>query len=875
MAQLAPADRSSVGPQLGCTDLPVLALSRPLEAMAAARRILESSADRRERSFAGQALGIAMRELGDVTGAVRQLRIALLDAATVSKSREADVEASLGGTLVYAGRSADALAVLQSAISKVRGAERARVLVRRGLLFQILGRTTEAVDDLRSAAQVLRRQGDNTWEIRAVVNLAQALIDLGDAPRADSALCRAELLLREADRTFEAATARYTRGLAAAMSGGIPEALAHYDAAEDMFAAAGARPAELSEARAAALLAAGLSADALASAEEAVAILRRAGASPAYRAQALVRASNAALSVGDHELARRYGGQAARLYTRQGRNRGTTQARLAIIRARYVQGERDRQLLRELAALVRYASEHRMSETIEASLLAGHVALELGDDTKATRYLGIAKGGRRSRSALSQILGWHAAALQANTRGSRKAKLLAFDRGLQALETHQLSLGAIETRMAATSHGRSLIKLALDDALQMGDARLFFAWAERLRATVFALPPVTMPHDAGLASDLLELRQTKRRLDEQTMQDRPVDRLERLCRQLEERIRRRTLRAMTTTTNVVDRLTVEDVLSSLDDVTIVELVPIDDTLYLLMISAEGVSLSPCGAYDAARKLSDFSRFALRRMTRTVSAERAWSSLRSSVQTVERGFFGRRLHDLAGGPVVLVPPASLASMPWGILPSLQDRELFIAPSAISWLRAKGLRPSTGSVVLVAGPNLRCAPTEIAGLAQLYPAAAVLSGSDATSDAVLRALDGSALAHIAAHGIFRTDNPMFSSLRLSDGALTVLDLQRLRSAPHIVVFSSCDSGSSSSIGFDEMLGVSSALIPLGTAGMVAAVVSIHDEAAASFSVRFHERLARSRSTADALRQVRLDAADPQSYATAHAFQAFGAR
>jgi CHAT domain-containing protein len=35
-----------------------------------------------------------------------------------------------------------------------------------------------------------------------------------------------------------------------------------------------------------------------------------------------------------------------------------------------------------------------------------------------------------------------------------------------------------------------------------------------------------------------------------------------------------------------------------------------------------------------------------------------------------------------------------------------------------------------------------------------------------------------AHVAAHGVFRADSPMFSSLRLADGPLTVHDLERLR-------------------------------------------------------------------------------------------------
>src|SRR5215468_483494 len=135
-------------------DLPVMALSRPLDTREFASRLLDTSSDARERSYAGQALGIAMRELGDVAGAVKLLRQALADASAVSVSRQADVEASLGGTLAYAGRSQEALSLLNAAAERVKGAAQARILVRRGLLLQILGHPTGAVADLRKAAQV-------------------------------------------------------------------------------------------------------------------------------------------------------------------------------------------------------------------------------------------------------------------------------------------------------------------------------------------------------------------------------------------------------------------------------------------------------------------------------------------------------------------------------------------------------------------------------------------------------------------------------------------------------------------------------------------------------------------------------------------------
>jgi len=82
--------------------------------------------------------------------------------------------------------------------------------------------------------------------------------------------------------------------------------------------------------------------------------------------------------------------------------------------------------------------------------------------------------------------------------------------------------------------------------------------------------------------------------------------------------------------------------------------------------------------------------------------------------------------------------------------------------------------------------------------------VLARRTATVARVLEAIDGAGLAHIAAHGVFRADSPMFSSLRLADGPLTVHDLERLRRAPFRLILPSCDSGRLAPAGADELLG-----------------------------------------------------------------------
>lgn len=88
-------------------------------------------------------------------------------------------------------------------------------------------------------------------------------------------------------------------------------------------------------------------------------------------------------------------------------------------------------------------------------------------------------------------------------------------------------------------------------------------------------------------------------------------------------------------------------------------------------------------------------------------------------------------------------------------------------------------------------------------------------------------------------------------------------------------SCDSGLLQPVGADELLGLATALLPLGTAGIVASLVHVNDAATVPLMVRLHESVRRGAGLPDALRDARRDAPnDPVHFATAWSFVALGA-
>ncbi len=132
--------------------------------------------------------------------------------------------------------------------------------------------------------------------------------------------------------------------------------------------------------------------------------------------------------------------------------------------------------------------------------------------------------------------------------------------------------------------------------------------------------------------------------------------------------------------------------------------------------------------------------------------------------------------------------------------------------------------------------------------------------ATAQTVARALEGSRLAHVAAHGTFRADNPQFSSLELADGPLTVYDLEHIARPPLWIVLSACDAGRSAVHPGDELMGTSAALLSLGTRAIVSSAAPVPDDGLTRLMVTLHLELVRGRGPARALASAQSRALPP---------------
>ena len=840
----------------------------PDRSLASARDLLTRTHDPAVLSIARQVIGIVLRDRGEMVPALAELREALrLARAAGVVERVADVNATLGATMVMHGRTAQGLAHLDSAEKGSRGHALATVLARRAWVLNMLGRDREALIDLRRAVRLFRGSGDQLWQARALNIRGLTQTRLGNLPGAERDFIRAAGIFESLGHPVDAAMTVHNRGIVAFLAGDLPHAFARYDEAAEEYDRLGEVVIELVLDRSLAYLAAGLATEAVDVVETA---LEGTHVQDHHRAELLLMRANAALAAGDHRQAATSGAAARRMFRRQERDWYEVQAELTALSARYAGGRSGRALLPAAAALVERMRPLGVPEMPQALLLAGRLATQVSPDGLPAYYREAAAYRSRGPST-TRALGWLATALHRRLQGDRRGVLRACGSGLQALDEYQATLGSTELRALVTVHGEELAALATQAALEGGDARRLLTWAERWRATALTLSPVTGTREERPAADLAALRAHHRRLAEARAAGEPTEQLLRQSSQLERAVRQHRLQVAGAGERrghfAVDRL-----LGALGDdrAALVELVEVDGDLHALLVQDGRVRRFRVGRVDAAAEVLTYAHFTLRQAARGRRAD-----VRGAGELLQTALLGRVAGALADGPVVVSPTSRFHAVPWGLLPHLRDRPVTTAPSAGLWLRARAARaPRQGGTVLVVGPGLASGGAEVPALAQQMPDAVSLTGSGATVDDTLSALDGARLAHLAAHGRFRQDSPMFSSIVLDDGPLVVHDFERLRRAPHRVVLSACESGVMEPVGSGELLGLGSALLSLGTAGVVSSVAVVNDDATVEVMLALHAQLQAGAGLADALLAARRAAAhDPTLSATAASFTAMG--
>jgi CHAT domain-containing protein len=130
-----------------------------------------------------------------------------------------------------------------------------------------------------------------------------------------------------------------------------------------------------------------------------------------------------------------------------------------------------------------------------------------------------------------------------------------------------------------------------------------------------------------------------------------------------------------------------------------------------------------------------------------------------------------------------------------------------------------------------------------VAKLLDGDALVEG--AATAAALAAAGSAPVVHLATHGEFRSDNPLFSGLSLADGWLTTLDIFGLRLQASLVTLSACQTGRSVVGGGEELLGLARAFLSAGAASLLLSYWAVEDRSTADFMIAFYKSLAQGQT------------------------------
>jgi tetratricopeptide (TPR) repeat protein len=837
-----------------------------------------------------EALALALRAMARAQRARRDDRAAirLLDEACRIARRHgldgalADLLMSHAAVSQELGRMTAARRDLQAAAMLVTGTRASELDFQRAVLLQNVGQ-------LAGAAAIYGRilpdpAASAQRKVMAANNLAMIESEQG---RYGPALRRLGQALPAAAQIGPAFVASVTQSRAwvTVRSGRYAEGLRVFEEAEQAHRDAALPLGEYYIEYADALMELRLLPEAAGAARRAVAEFSAAGI-PLMEAEGQLRVAQLAMLAGDCAEAITASTVAAAAFRQQGRLGWRARALLVTAEGRLQSGAVTPADLHEARAAARQLQVlGATSAAVQGFLVTGRLAAALDQRRPAIAALTRAAALARGAAVLVRLRGRVSAALAARLRHRDAEALAQCRRGLRDLAQHRGSLPSLELRALASGHGAELGLIGLDIVLRDGSPARVLNWMERSRAAaLFAAEP---PQFAQIRADITALRAVQAESREESRLDarRPGATLPRSGAPeteqavIENRIRQATWQASSVAGASVAPVTVGALRDRLAGKVLVSYGLLGDDLVAVVIEPRRSRVAALGPLGPVRDQLRALLFALRRLAQprsqaVAAAARASADLRLRRLTE---LLLRPLGVAAGGELVIVAVPGLHGVPWA---ALHSGPVGLAPSATSWAysaAAAQARPrGAGSVVLVAGPDLPGAVAEVELLAAVHPSATCLTPPDSTAEAVAQALAGADLAHLACHGTLRADNPMFSSLQLSDGPMTVQELYARGLAPHRLVLASCESGTQIGYPGDEVLGFVSALLARGTAGILAAAAVVPDVEAVGLMTAVHRGLARGATLVHALHEAResQDTDDPGSYVNWCTFNVHGA-
>ena len=550
-----------------------------------------------------------------------------------------------------------------------------------------------------------------------------------------------------------------------------------------------------------------------------------------------------------------------------------------------------------LAALACFEQSSLPSRAAMCHLLLARIALRLDD---------AADGRRRCDRALahlakaeSPILTYHARLLQGHAllrAGDRAGAYASYQTAREALETLRSRLNGEDLKIAFVKNKgevyERLVQLCLEGETTAGGFEEAFSHIEQAKSrTLFDLmfqPVHALAREEGsqsqLAHSIRELREELNwyyhlvELEQLRPGDQSTQRLATFQREIGSREQDmvRALRELKVTDSSQADLHAPSV-CSLDAIraalpegaTLVEYFQVDDRIVLCLLDRDTLEIAPVSVMarvaEHVRMLQfQFSKFRLGADYLNTFREALLTSTQAHLRELFNELLAPVWARIEGRRLIVVPHGLLHYVPFHALYTgsqyvTDSCTVSYAPSASIYATCQQQPAGGGQGSLVLGVADEQAPlieTEARAVARALPDARLFVGSDATEQVLRTRGRDCRILHIASHGYFRPENPMFSGIRLGDTYLNVYDLYRLRMRADLVTLSGCATGANVAAAGDELLGITRGLFCAGAKTLLLSLWNVHDQSAERFMTLLYQRLAADAAPVTALRDTMRD-------------------
>ena len=210
-------------------------------------------------------------------------------------------------------------------------------------------------------------------------------------------------------------------------------------------------------------------------------------------------------------------------------------------------------------------------------------------------------------------------------------------------------------------------------------------------------------------------------------------------------------------------------------------------------------------------------------------------------------------------LVVVPVGVLHYVPFHALREsetylIENREIVYAPSAKVWqtlAERKTKKAKTALLIGFADEKIPLVNREIEAIGKIFPKAKVFTDGAANFENYTQNAPDFDILHLACHGQFRAENPLFSSLHLADGFITVKDICSQKLKAELVTLSACETGLNKIFAGDEILGLARGFLSAGVSSLILSLWTVSDEATTELMKDFYAELQRGASVSASLR------------------------